>query len=242
MTRLTRLAPERMRRRSAHRLRRKRIRTMYIREIFDKRLRRVDPEYDFKYFRMTKASFDRLLELIHDKILHPPNHRRPISPGERLAVTLRFLASGCSMQDIGMSYCMHASTVSQILKETLPALWGILSLVLKRPTAAQWENIQQAYSIKWNFPHCIGSIDGKHLAIRCPDHSGADFRNYKRVFSIVFLGVVDANYRFVPVDVGAEGRFPNAGSEKRSLSWSSQAAGVNSSQSPLMLPAGDCVL
>ncbi|KAH6932021.1 hypothetical protein HPB50_002515 [Hyalomma asiaticum] len=74
---------------------------MYIRELFDKRphlgdyhqlvqeLRQADPEYHFKYFRMTKAKFDELLNLVYERIIHAPNHRRPIRPGERLAVTLR---------------------------------------------------------------------------------------------------------------------------------------------------------
>ncbi|XP_040360159.1 uncharacterized protein LOC121048190 [Ixodes scapularis] len=108
---------------------------MYIRYIFDKRtvygeyhrlvqeLRESDPEYYFKYFRMTKASFDRLFSLVYHRILHAPTHRMPISPGERLAVTLRFLAAGGSMQDLAMSYRMHALTVSGILRETLPAIW-----------------------------------------------------------------------------------------------------------------------
>ncbi|KAK8755127.1 hypothetical protein V5799_002171 [Amblyomma americanum] len=121
-----------------HRLRRKRRRSLYIRKVFDRRpwygeyhhlvqeLRQSDPEYHFKYFRMTKASFDKLLGLIYERILHPPTHRRPISPGERLAVTLRFLATGGSIQDIAMSYRIHASTVANIIKETLPAIYDCL--------------------------------------------------------------------------------------------------------------------
>ncbi|XP_064469916.1 uncharacterized protein LOC135384654 [Ornithodoros turicata] len=201
------------------RLRRRRKRTMYIREIFDKRpyigqyhnlvqeLRQVDPEYHFKYFRMTKASFDRLLGLVYYRLLHPPNHRRPISPAERLAVTLRFLATGSPMQDTAINYCMHVSTVSNILSETLAAIWDCLSpLVLKPPTTPEWEKIRQVYSSMWNFPNVIGSIDGKHFAIRCPDKSGSDFFNYKGFYSIVLLAVADAEYRFILVDVGAQGR------------------------------------
>ncbi|XP_040356682.1 uncharacterized protein LOC121046487 [Ixodes scapularis] len=166
-----------------HRLRRKRWRSMYMRHIFDKRtvygeyprlvqeLRERDPEYHFKYFRMTKASFDRLLSLVYHRILHAPTHRRPISPGERLAVTLRFLATGGSMQDLAMSYRMHSSTVSGILRETLAAIWDCLSpVVLEKPTTSKWERIRQEFCAKWNFPNAIGSIDGKHFSIKCPDN------------------------------------------------------------------------
>ncbi|XP_037564420.1 uncharacterized protein LOC119443892 [Dermacentor silvarum] len=130
-----------------HRLRHKRKRSLYIREIFDKRpeygeyhhlvqeLRQSDPEYHFKYFSMTKASFDKLLSLVYERLIHPPTHRRPISPAERLAVTLRFLATGGSVQDIAMSYRTHGSTVSNIHKETLPAIWDCLKpLVLEHPS------------------------------------------------------------------------------------------------------------
>ncbi|KAL3245486.1 hypothetical protein MRX96_046902 [Rhipicephalus microplus] len=120
------------------RLRRKRNRSLYIRDIFEKRpeygeyhhlvqeLRHSDPEYHFKYFRMTKASFDKLLSLVYHRLVHPPTHRRPISPAERLAVTLRFPATGGSLEDIALSFRMHASTVARILKETLPAIWDCL--------------------------------------------------------------------------------------------------------------------
>ncbi|KAH6919742.1 hypothetical protein HPB50_029270 [Hyalomma asiaticum] len=96
------------------RIKRKRKRSMYMRPIFDRRpifgeyhhlvseLRRNDPEYHFKYFRMTKASFDRLLEMVYPRILHPPNHRRPIFPAERLAVTMRLLATGGCMQELAI--------------------------------------------------------------------------------------------------------------------------------------------
>ncbi|KAL1443609.1 hypothetical protein MTO96_045930, partial [Rhipicephalus appendiculatus] len=156
---------------------------------------------------MTKAKFDELLNLVYERIIHAPNHRRPIRPAERLAVTLRFLATGGSVQDIAMSYCMHSKTVAGILEETLPAIWGCLSaLVLKHPTPAEWEKIHQGFSSQWNFPNVVGCIDGKHFAMQCPRNSGSDYFNYKGFYHIVMLAVADADYRVVLVDVGAQGR------------------------------------
>ncbi|KAH9382577.1 hypothetical protein HPB48_015847 [Haemaphysalis longicornis] len=102
---------------------------------------------------MTKASFDQILGLVYYRILHAPTHRRPIYPAERLAVTLRFLATGGSMQEIAFNFRIHPSTVSGILKETLPALWDCLApTVLRTPTAAEWAEIENEFSSKWNFP------------------------------------------------------------------------------------------
>lgn len=111
------------------------------------------------------------------------------------------------MVDIGLCYRMHVSTVSGILKETLPAIWDCLSpVVLRQPTTDEWEAIREGFDSKWNFPNAVGCIDGKHFAITCPADSGSEFYNYKGFYSLLMLAVADANYRFILVDIGAQGR------------------------------------
>lgn len=63
----------------------------------------------------------------------------------------------------------------------------------------------------WNFPNCGGAVDGKHVAIsRLPD-SGSYFFNYKGYYSIVLLGLVNANLEFLLADVGCNGRVSDGG-------------------------------
>lgn len=64
---------------------------------------------------------------------------------------------------------------------------------------------------KWNFPNCMGAIDGKHIRIFSPKKSGSLFYNYKDFFLIVLLAIVDANCKFILVDIGSYGKEIDSG-------------------------------
>lgn len=69
----------------------------------------------------------------------------------------------------------------------------------------EWRDVARTFETKWNFPNCVGALDGKHVAINKPPDSGSLYYNYKKFFSVVLFAMVDANYRFMYVKTGTNG-------------------------------------
>jgi len=163
---------------------------------------------------MSPERFDHLLSLIDPAITkQETNFREPISPAERLCLTIRYLATGESQQSLSFSFRIGRSTVSCIVRETCEALYTALAPIYMKPpsSAEEWLEIAKGFEETWNLPHVVGAIDGKHIRVRCPSGSGTLYHNYKGFFSIVLLAVCDANYCFSMVDIGQYGSNNDSG-------------------------------
>lgn len=91
--------------------------------------------------------------------------------------------------------------------EVCKVIWNTLKCKhMPAPSVNKFQKIATEFYDKWNFPNCVGSIDGKHIRVRCPKNSGSMYYNYKQFFSIVLMAVADANYKFIMIDVGAYGK------------------------------------
>lgn len=84
----------------------------------------------------------------------------------------------------------------------------------------EWLKISEDFDNYWHFPHCIGALDGKHIVLQSPLNSHGEYINYKDFPSIVLLGLVDAHYNFLYVDVGCQGRISDGGVFRNSTLYS----------------------
>lgn len=113
----------------------------------------------------------------------------------------RFLTTGISFKALAFNFRVGFSTVRAIVHNTCAMIWKVLRpIVMPKPTEELWVAKEEDFRRIWNFPNCIGAIDGKHITIRAPHKSGSHYYNYKKNFSTVLLAVVDAKYRFVVVE------------------------------------------
>ena len=89
-------------------------------------------------------------------------------------ILFRYLSTGDSFRTIAFSYRMHKSTVSKIISEICPAIWESLfeEYVAFPKSTDEWRNIAENFNSKWNYPHCLGAIDGKHVLMESPSNSG----------------------------------------------------------------------
>jgi len=60
-------------------------------------------------------------------------------------------------------------------------------------------------------PNVVGALDGKHIVIQKLSNSGSMFYTYKHTFAIQLLALLDADYNFIYVHVGCQGRIGDAG-------------------------------
>lgn len=67
--------------------------------------------------------------------------------------------------------------------------------------------VSKEFDALWNYPQCIGSIDGKHIVLQSPINSGSEFYNYKGFFNIILFALVDTKYNFLFVDTGSRKNF-----------------------------------
>ena len=94
--------------------------------------------------------------------------RQPISAEEKLAVTLRFLATGESYSSLSFLFRMHETTISRFVPIMCCFIYQVLKpeyCVLPR-SENDWVNLADETFVRWQYPNGVAAADGKHVAIK----------------------------------------------------------------------------
>ncbi|XP_018431177.1 PREDICTED: putative nuclease HARBI1 [Nanorana parkeri] len=173
-------------------------------------IRENDPDDFRNLLKMSDENFNHLLRKVTPLIQKQDTcMRKSISAEQRLVATLRFLATGRSLEDLKFSTAISPQALGVLIPETCHAIIQVLKGKYFRfpATSEDWHFMSSQFEELWNFPNCGGAIDGRHVRINPPHHSGSMYYNYKGFFSIVVMAIVNANCEFIMVDVGKNGKF-----------------------------------
>ncbi|XP_061717511.1 putative nuclease HARBI1 [Cydia pomonella] len=183
-----------------------------------KELRVEDPTEFRMLLRMDVEHFDTLSENITPLIQKQDTvMREAIHAKTKLQVALCYLVTGMSYRYLQAFYRVSRAAISSFIPEVMDAIFTYLENYLKVPqTNEEWKEIETGFRTRWNFPGCHGAIDGKHVIILAPPNCGSEYFNYKGTNSVALMAVVDHDYCFRYVNIGANGRNSDGGIFKNS--------------------------
>ena len=101
------------------------------------------------------------------------------------------------------------NAVSYIIEGCCNALVDeLVPVFVKTPSSEQeWLEISKKFETRWNYPHGLDAIDGKHVTIRKPSNASSYYCNYKHAHSIILLAIAGPEYEclYLPMlDLTAE--------------------------------------
>ena len=124
-----------------------------------------------------------------------------------MKVTLRHLSTQESYTLLQYQWRVGRSTICKFVPQVCKAiLKEFQQEYLVCPTDPEdWKKIEERFRNRWNVPHAVSALDGKHIAIKKPKKFGSEYFNYNGHFSLVLLALVDADYKFPWFNTGASG-------------------------------------
>ena len=134
---------------------------------------------------MMRMNYEQFIEILMDiepVIAKVQGGHKVFSPAEKLVLTIRLFATG-------ESFTSHLFTFNSVLVNQLFRTLIVkyarqyiknLKIFPHRETSASRKRLQVSLlKDAWQFPNCIGAINGKHLVMQPPIGSRSHYFNHK---------------------------------------------------------------
>ena len=156
-------------------------------------------------FRMGKADFMELVEMVREKLTINPEAVRNdcLSAEKRVAMTLYYLSDLGTYKMTCNAFGVSKPTLSKNIRMVCKAIVDAVGPVYLRlpKTKEEAKVLIDAFEAKFGFPQVIGCIDGTHIPIRQPTENPQDFFCYKMKYSLNCQAVCDEKGQFIDVDI-----------------------------------------
>ncbi len=147
-----------------------------------------DPARFQNFVRCEPAMFQEIVERLTPIISkQDTNYHKALDPGLKVAITLRYMATGDNSKSLQYGFRVAYNTICLLIAEVCAAIIEAYheEVILTPTTPEDWMVIANNNSRRRQYHHCLGAIDGKHVAIRKPMNGGSYYYNYKNFHSIV---------------------------------------------------------
>lgn len=74
----------------------------------------------------------------------------------------RYFACGSLQRHIASTYRVSKQAFGGIIDQVCIGIYTEMKDELPSLTKEQWLNVSNKFNHKWNFPNCLGAIDGRH--------------------------------------------------------------------------------
>ena len=162
-------------------------------------------------FRVSRTTYIFLCRELRDHLQRQRVARDPLSVEQRVAISLWRLGTNVEYRTISHLFGVGVSTVCVVLHEFCSAVVNVMTAkYINIPAGEHLKRIINGFLTKWDFPQCIGAIDGSHIPVIAPKEHPLDYFNRKGYHSVLLQALVDHEYRFLDIYVGWPGSVHDA--------------------------------
>ncbi|XP_067659984.1 putative nuclease HARBI1 [Haliotis asinina] len=170
-------------------------------------------------YRLDSGGMKFVTDLVRNELTSPTKRNMAIDADSKVAITLRYLATGkmqlCNGDDFGVSQ----PTVSNVITDTLNALCTpqLIGRFIRMPINRQEiQHHQRQFHEIGGFPGVVGVIDGTHVRIISPTEHENEYVNRKIFHSLNVQVVFDSDDRISDIIA----KWPGATHDSRILNES----------------------